>query len=318
MNEMVKYHNHMNMVNFNGFNAVELDLLLSICAKIRDEDTKTIIYDFDDLRELSKYTATAIKSFIKDLKSTYQKLIRLTFCVGTETEFTEFVLFTKYKVSAINQEVTISVNQEFSYILNELTANFTRFELDEFISLQSKYAKNLYRLLKQFRSTGRVYFTIDDFKNKLDIPKSYKIAHIDQKILKPIKNELSPLFQNFSIEKVKSRKRGTPVTHINFSFTPQKSLQSEEKRALKQIQEIYFPDFTLDEVKTLARYGTHEHLKRASKQYDSHKECKPITNKMGFMVNTVKQIAESGKKTVTNSNSNIDLDKLSKNLFESF
>lgn len=311
MHEIVKYHNKMNAINFHGFNAVELDLLLSICAKIRDEGTKTIVYSFDDLRELSQYTATATKSFVKDLRSTYQKLIRLTFCIGTETEFTEFVLFTKYKVSAENQEVTISVNEEFSYILNELTANFTRFELDEFVSLQSKYAKNIYRLLKQYRGTGRAYFTMDDFRAKLDIPKSYKLCDIDRKVLAPIQEELSPLFSDFRIEKVKNfKRRGHPVTNINFYFAPQKALQSVQNETLDRLREVYLPDFTLEEVKTLLRHGSQEQLKQASKQYENYKRSSdnPIQSKMGFMVSAIQKIAilgnqESKKQSETNFDS---------------
>lgn len=313
MKEIVKYHNDMNAVNFHGFNAVELDLLLSICAKIRDEGTKTIVYSFEDLRELSRYTATATNSFVKDLRSTYRKLIHLTFCIGTDREFTEFVLFTKYRVSAENQEVTISVNEEFSYVLNELTANFTRFELNEFVNLQSKYAKNLYRLLKQYRSTGKVYFTLDEFRAKLDVPKSYQMTNIDQKVLTPIKDELTPLFSDFKIEKVKNlRKRGKPVTNINFYFSPQRMIPSEADQSLDLLREVYLPDFTLEEIKVLLRHGSQEHLKRASKQYYNYKDYKTIQNKMGFMVKAIKNIANESSQT------QLDIDDMTENLFQRF
>ena len=222
MNEVVKYHNELNAVNFTRFKAVELDLLLSICAKIRDQGVQTVVYSFDQLRELTKYTATANKSFVNDLRSTYKKLIGLTFCIGTEERFTEFVLFTEYTIDAKVQTITIGVNQKFSFVLNDLTANFTRFELAEFVDLKSKYSKNLYRLLKQYKSTGRLYLPIDEFRTKLDIPETYKMFNIDQKVLDPITRELTPLFEGFKIEKVKNmQKRGHPVKQINFTFKPQ-------------------------------------------------------------------------------------------------
>lgn len=317
MHEIVKYHNDMNSVNFHGFNAVELDLLLSICSKVRDEGTKTVVYSFDELRDLSQYTATSTKSFIKDLRNTYQKLIRLTFCIGTETEFTEFVLFTEYKVSAQNQEVTISVNEKFSYILNELTSNFTRFELNEFVALQSKYAKNLYRLLKQYRSTGKVYFPITDFLEKLDIPKSYAMRDINRKVLEPIKLELEPLFSNFRIEKVKNtRRRGHPVTSINFYFTPQKSLQSIKNESLEKLREVYLPDFTLEEIKILLHHGSQEHLKRASKQYDNYKRDsdKPIGNKLGFMIAAIQKITQYDNPDIEKPSQ--EMIDITKNLFK--
>lgn len=309
MNEIIKYHNDMNTVKFYGFNAIELNLLLSICAKIRDEGTQTVTYTFDELRALSQYTATATKNFVRDLRSTYRKLIHLTFCIGDENKFTEFVLFTEYTVSIEDQEVIIAVNQKFSYILNELTSNFTRFELDEFVSLQSKYSKNLYRLLKQYRSTGKAYFSMEDFRNKLDIPKSYKLAHIDQRVLTPIKAELTSLFSEFRIEKVKNmRKRGQPVTHINFFFTPQKSLHTAQNESFDTLRRVYLPDFTLEEIKILLCHGNQEDLKRASKAYKYYKESnQPVHNKMGFMVSLLPK--------TNNSDENTDLEKSYENLF---
>lgn len=47
----------------------------------------------------------------------------------------------------------MKVNEDFLYILNDLTKNFTLFELQEFNNLVCIF-KNLYRLLKQFKTTG--------------------------------------------------------------------------------------------------------------------------------------------------------------------
>jgi len=296
MNEIVKYHNDMNSVNFQSFNAVELDLLLSLCAKVRDEGLQTLTYDFEQLRDLSKYKPTANKRFIADLQQVNRKLLSLNFTIRTSSKIIQFVLFKKFEIDLDTNELKISVNEEFSYILNELTANFTRFELHEFVSLQSKYAKNLYRLLKQYRSTGEVYFTMDDFRSKLDIPPSYHLCDISRKVLEPIQKELTPLFDDLEIKKVKNmKKRGHPVTHINFRFSPQKISQgkvsqSKEDTELELVRQVYLPDFTLEEIQSLLRYGSLEQLKQASKRYDYYKQDNPIDHKMGFMVDMLKKM----------------------------
>lgn len=315
MNEIVKYHNDMNTINFNNFNAVELDLLLSICAKIRDEGINTLVYNFDQLRDLSNYKPTANNRFVNDLQRVNRKLLMLNFTIRTNSKIIQFVLFKKFEIDLDTQTLTISVNEEFNYILNELTANFTRFELHEFVSLQSKYSKNLYRLLKQYRSIGKVYFTIENFREKLDIPKSYKMRNINTTILTPITKELTPLFPEFRIEKVKNlKRRGQPVTHINFFFAPQKSLQSTQNESLDTLHKVYLPDFTLEEIKILLRHGSKEDLKRASKAYGYYKESKqPIHNKMGFMVSLFPQTNNSSEST-----DNIDLEKSYENLFTRF
>ena len=48
----------------------------------------------------------------------------------------------------------VAVNPRFSFLLNDLTSQFTRFELAEFTALKSSYAKETYRRLKQYRQTG--------------------------------------------------------------------------------------------------------------------------------------------------------------------
>jgi len=293
MSDIVKYHNDMNSISFNRFNAVELDLLLSICSKIRDEGSKTVIYDFLQLKKLSNYKPSDNKRFTDGLQRVNRKFLALNFTIQKSSKIIQFVLFKKFEIDTDKKTLEISVNEEFSYILNELTSNFTRFELDEFVSLQSKYAKNTYRLLKQFRSTGNVYFTIDDFRKKLDIPKSYNIAKINIKVLTPIQKELTPLFKNLKIEKIKdTNKRGHPVTHINFSFKPhkRKTAQSKEidKEYLEQLQTIYLPDFTIEEIQTLQQYSSDEDLKMVSKQYQGYKQQAKIENKVGFMIQALK------------------------------
>ncbi|MEE6591683.1 replication initiation protein, partial [Campylobacter coli] len=75
-----------------------------------------------------------------------------------------------YDESTLFNRITLKINPDFAYLVNQLTTNFTAFELEEFIALSGKYAKTLYRLLKQFRTTGKAYFEWDEFCKVMDIP----------------------------------------------------------------------------------------------------------------------------------------------------
>ncbi len=57
--------------------------------------------------------------------------------------------------------------------------DFTRFELAEFVELEGKYTKTLYRLLKQYRQKGLMMMDWQKFKEIMDIPKAFltKDAH---------------------------------------------------------------------------------------------------------------------------------------------
>lgn len=223
MNEIVKYNNQMNDVNFKDFTPIELDLLMTICSKMKEQGLTIIEFSFEQLKRISNYDPKqSNKKFIKDLEKTYDKLIQLNFKIGDDRNFTKFVLFNEYTVKGDEGTVTIGVNPKFYFVLNELTSNFTRFELKEFIDLKSKYSKECYRRLKQFRRTGLWTVEIEEFRRILDIPKNYRMSEINKNILKFIEIELKPLFKNLQIEKIKKKGaysgRGNKVTHIVFTF----------------------------------------------------------------------------------------------------
>lgn len=63
------------------------------------------------------------------------------------------------------------------YLIDNLvTSEYTLFDHQEFVNTKSAYAKNCYRLLKQFRSIGFCKIKINDFRNLLDIPKNYNMC----------------------------------------------------------------------------------------------------------------------------------------------
>lgn len=60
------------------------------------------------------------------------------------------------------------------------------------------------------------------------------MTNINNKVLTPIQEELTPLFDDFKIEKIKDKsKRGHLVTHINFSFKPHKRKTIQETKLNK-------------------------------------------------------------------------------------
>lgn len=146
----------------------------------------------------------------------------------------------------------MQVNPQFEYILNQLTANFTAFELSEFIALSGKYTKTLYRLLKQYRTTGKAYFEWEEFCRIMDIPEKFAMCDIDKRILKPAIKELSKernLFDQVRVpfknlayekEKAKGRGRGGKVSGITFTFKPEniemQKLENESQKIMSDEQ----------------------------------------------------------------------------------
>ncbi len=213
----VRYKNELNLVPMRNFDSVEMNLFFSICAKMKDKGLSKVQFTFEDLRELSAYKPTSIKRFSDDLEAVYNKMLQLTYRTEEAGIREKFVLFTGYRIDENNQTVDISVNPELAYIINELSSEFTKFELQEFTGIRSSYAKTMYRLLKQYRSTGFYKVKIEDFREILSIPNSYQMSDIDKQVLKPIKNELSEFFDPLKIKKIKARK-GNRIAMIEFRF----------------------------------------------------------------------------------------------------
>ncbi len=79
-------------------------------------------------------------------------------------------------------------------------------------------------MLKGFRTTGYAFLSKEDFFELLDIPKSYwkKSGDIDRYVIKPIKEELTPLFRGLAIRKKYGKGRGKPVIGYSFTWKPEK------------------------------------------------------------------------------------------------
>lgn len=225
-NEIVKYGNPLNSVPFRKFTSNEMDLFFAICSKMKNKGIDSVRFDFHQLKKLSNYKPTATARFSNDLENTYKKMLSLTYGKHENGRKEYFVLFTGFEIDENESYVDISVNPKLSPLLNELTNNFTRFELEEFTKLKSGYAKSMYRLLKQFRTTGFYLVSIEEFKRLLDVPLSYKtMSKIDEKILMPIEKELSNLFNDFVIKKIKKgRGQGGKVVQLQFTFNERKSV----------------------------------------------------------------------------------------------
>lgn len=229
---LVVYKNEFNSVALRNFTSTEMDLLIAIMAQMKDQGLTEITFSFETLKKLSKYNkANALDLFVDDLKSTYNKLISLNVCFENDKKFVSFVLFTKYEVDKGAQTVKVRVNEEFKDLINEMTGNFTRFELETFTDLKSSYSKTAYRLLKQYRNTGTARFSIDEFRRLFDVPESYQICHITDTILKPIKRELSPIFKDLEIIKHKKKRK---VVGIEFTFLTEAQMAKKQEKSKRK------------------------------------------------------------------------------------
>jgi len=226
----VKYHNDLNLLNFSKFKDKELDLFFALCYMANEQNTNEIEVSFDDLKEVISYSHGGLTRFTQYLESINDKLISMKMKIRTQNNLIAFVLFNRYNIDYVKKKITIQVNDSFSYILNNFIQQYSKMDLIQFSKLNSTYSKNLFRLLKQFSSTGWYEISIEKFKEELGVPSTYRMTNIDNRVLKPIQEELVNYFNDFQIEKIKE---GRSIKKLRFSWKV-----SKEKISSREINEI--------------------------------------------------------------------------------
>lgn len=249
-NEIVKHHNDLNTVVMRKWTAEEMNFFFAIIAKAKGKGTSLIEFDKYELAELAKYSLEHNKRFKTTMERLVDKIGQLRYIEKTSNSIKYMALFQRFEVhwetDLSDMTAYVRVSEDFEYILNKLSANFTSYELEEFTKIRSTYAKTAYRLLKQWRTVGKKEFSIDEFKTLMDMPKSYKSSEIDRAVIKPILKELNQYFIGLKVKKIKSNKRGNPVLGYEFTWKSETTGEWEEDKYKKN--DFYKPKNSISNV----------------------------------------------------------------------
>ncbi|GAA8448140.1 hypothetical protein HpNP61_15330 [Helicobacter pylori] len=247
-NTYITYHNNTNKVNLGKLSEREANLLFAIFQKLKDQGNTLIRFEPQDLRKMlgikishDNLTRTA-RSMWNKIKTADFWEVRDIVVNGREcVSEKNYMLFQVCEIVSDKKTreflyMDIQLNIGYNYLLNNLGmgGQYTSFNLLEFQRVRGKYAKTLYRLLKQYKSTGILSVEWDQFRELLDIPKDYEMRNIDQKVLTPSLKELRKIypFEHLSYKKERRNSHDRrKVTHIDFYF---EQLPQDETKQQKQ------------------------------------------------------------------------------------
>ena len=220
-NEIVKYNNRMNTIPLGKLSANELNLFITLVQRAYQKGTSKQVYSFTQLKSLSKYDRST-SNFIKDIMRTNSKLLSINAYTDDGDTIKQFACFNTFEIVRSKQLLRVAVNPDFQGLFNDLK-NWTRFQLEQFNNIKSAYAKNLYRLIKQYRTVGRLKLTKEELFKQLDIPTSYaqKISRVQQRVITPVKEELAPIIRGLAVKTIRGAGRGRPVTGYVFTWHPE-------------------------------------------------------------------------------------------------
>ncbi|NHA87040.1 RepB family plasmid replication initiator protein [Helicobacter pylori] len=260
-NTYTTYHNNTNKVNLGKLSEREANLLFAIFQRLKDQGNTLIRFEPQDLKRMIMVKSNLTnRQLLQVLKNLLDNISGANFWIIREhvengeiyEDHTSYMLFKQFDIRIHKPTQTIEylevqLNDSYQYLLNNLgMGQYTSFKLLEFQRVRGKYAKTLYRLLKQYKSTGILSVEWGQFRELLDIPKDYKMENIDQKVLTPSLKELHKIypFEHLSYKKERRSHDKRKVTHIDFYFEqlPQgetkKQKQADKQRAKRDIKLI--------------------------------------------------------------------------------
>ncbi|GAA7813369.1 hypothetical protein HpCOL19_14610 [Helicobacter pylori] len=255
----ITYHNNANKVNLGKLSEREANLLFAIFQRLKDQGNTLIRFEPQDLKRMIMVKSNLTnRQLLQVLKNLLDNISGANFWIIREhvengeiyEDHTSYMLFKQFEIRIHKPTQTIEyldvqLNDSYQYLLNNLgMGQYTSFKLLEFQRVRGKYAKTLYRLLKQYKSTGILSVEWSQFRELLDIPKDYKMENIDQKVLTPALKELHKIypFEHLSYKKERKSHDKRKVTHIDFYFEqlPQgenkKQKQADKQRAKRDIK----------------------------------------------------------------------------------
>lgn len=237
MSDIVKYNNEMNTYPVFKLSEVEQDIFMALLSKTTFNGEQTIRANLRDLQSMVEFSRTSIDDFEQKANSLILKICNPKFSLISDEKIVVFVCFDRLEYNRKTYDLEVHIQDDFYEMMKNYKLGFTRFELAEFVNLSGSYAKTLYRLLKQYRTSGSKIVTVEDFRQLLNVPKTYRQREIDTRVLNPCIKQLSREldmfdtvrvpFSNLKCEKIKKKGRGVKgrggtITHYAFTFVPEK------------------------------------------------------------------------------------------------
>ena len=310
-NDIVKFHNDMNKISLNGFTEKELNLFFSLIFLAKEKGTRELTIPFSDLKILSNDYDRNKERFLLNLNNINKKLIALNHQKKIDGVMYTFSLFNVFGVNEEKNILTVEVNKIFSYILNDLIANYTQFELKTLISLKSSYSKNMFRLLKQWEGqkteTKTKTYSVDELRELLGVPIKYNNSKLNEKVLNPIDEELRKILPNFRFIKNKSGHKIVSYTFIwgknnnTIDYVEDIEIQISEEleRAFEKASHNRFiqPILTEDNKAELIEFFEDEKILIKGLMF-AYKKIDKEFKRLSYLIKTIKTGAEQQTKTI--------------------
>ena len=237
------------------FTKDETRLFLTILGTINkdDDDFATIeipVTEFAELWQIdSSHAYEKIKAALRGLRS------KEFFLEGTNPETGKKRFLSMSYLSSVSYEegegyAKVRIDPDFRPYLLDLKKNYTKYMMENVLSLSSVNAIRNYELLKQYENLGERIFEFDDYKKKLGLEDKYeRFRDLRRYVIEPSIEEINQ-FTDIDVSfEIKGRGKKAKIIF---------DIKSKEKNLIKD-SEYEVIEEVLEEKVDFAKYQGHRH-----------------------------------------------------------
>jgi plasmid replication initiation protein len=198
--------------------ALEKNIMYAVMAQIEDDDAPTKYYKIST-SDIANQTDRRLKN--GEFEKAITRLLTRDFVIKASDGLLQstFISSAKYFNDG---NVEIEISTRLRPYLFALKKNFTIFGLEVAMSLNSKYAKRLYEMLCQFKSTGLLRLSVEELKERFQLISTEGVeqyarwSSFEKNVLQAAQNEINEK-ADFKFD-YHLKKQSRKITAVEFVF----------------------------------------------------------------------------------------------------
>ena len=207
---------------------------LFLISKIKPTDSPGMVYEFHVGRFLKACGLTDAGENYKSVLDMLLTICRVRFWVPVDGKLKALGLVDTITVDPQTGAILCTFHEQIQPFLLNLQKNYTLYELNNILTMRSKYAIRFYEVAKSYQYIGTFSMTPDEIRDMLGA-KYEEYRDINRRVIKPAVEEINALTDvNISFEEVTENRK---VLSVKFSVTLKD--YNEQWLAEKERERIY-------------------------------------------------------------------------------
>lgn len=170
--------------------ALELDIFCRIVRQVQYKKQTTLELKFDVLEDPQNKSNNAVAEILKAVKNLLSTPI--TIYDPDAQVYTMANVLSGAKIYKKTQRMQINLDPFLVPYLHDVATNYTTIELQALLRMSSIYAKRIYLMTAQFRSTKVLTINVDELRERLGLQNKYNVyADFKKRVIAPAVEQIN-------------------------------------------------------------------------------------------------------------------------------